>query len=81
MTIKKLQKNKYDKFKNYFLIMKKQLSILFLFLSLTTFAQEASLARIDSLLSYLNGVILTIIIIQMLHLVQMRILIGGRNVM
>lgn len=54
MTIKKLQKNKYDKFKNYFLIMKKQLSILFLFLSLTTFAQEASLARIDSLLSYLN---------------------------
>ncbi len=34
--------------------MKKQLSILFLFLSLTTFAQEASLARIDSLLSYLN---------------------------
>ena len=54
MTIKKLQKNKYDKYKNYFLIMKKQLSILFLFLSLTTFAQEASLARIDSLLSYLN---------------------------
>ncbi len=36
--------------------MKKQLSILFLFLSLTTFAQEAtaSLARIDSLLNYLN---------------------------
>lgn len=36
--------------------MKKQLSILFLFLSLATFAQEttASLARIDSLLSYLN---------------------------
>jgi CubicO group peptidase (beta-lactamase class C family) len=36
--------------------MKKQLSILFLFLSLATFAQEAtaSLARIDSLLNHLN---------------------------
>ena len=34
--------------------MKKQLSILFLFLSVVTFAQEASLARIDSLLNYLN---------------------------
>lgn len=34
--------------------MKKQLSILFLFLSGFTFAQEASLARIDSLLNYLN---------------------------
>lgn len=36
--------------------MKKQLSILFLFLSLTSFAQElsASLGRIDSLLNYLN---------------------------
>jgi len=36
--------------------MKKQLSILFLFLSLTTFAQEisASLGRIDSLLNHLN---------------------------
>jgi CubicO group peptidase (beta-lactamase class C family) len=35
--------------------MKKQLSILFLFLSVTaTFAQEASLARIDSLLNHLN---------------------------
>ena len=54
MTIKKLQKNKYDKFKNYFLIMKKQLSILFLFLSLTTFAQEVILACIYSLLSYFN---------------------------
>ena len=34
--------------------MKKQLSILFLFLSVATFAQEASLARIDSLLNHLN---------------------------
>lgn len=34
--------------------MKKQLSILFLFLSLATFAQEIKFARIDSLLTYLN---------------------------
>lgn len=34
--------------------MKKQLSILFLFLSVATFAQEIRFARIDSLLNYLN---------------------------
>ena len=33
--------------------MKKQLSILFLFLSVATFAQEIRFARIDSLLNYL----------------------------
>ena len=33
--------------------MKKQLSILFLFLSVVTFAQEIRFARIDSLLNYL----------------------------
>lgn len=34
--------------------MKKQFSILFLFLSLTTFAQDKRLAKLDSLLNYLN---------------------------